>query len=168
MPENLLLYSTNTWLAYIIAQTYYDNVHYAWCSPYFDCSSIPLSDQTIPASSTPGEIFRGLYQDVITRDGHSEKIKRNRAGIRRGAIVMFENKLISERQKFEIFAVVKKATYLDFRPIIYVIPYSLVAHLIVEVPVMERAHPLSQERRIERLPRNCFDIIDILGGIKYL
>ncbi len=36
MGEKLILYSTNTWIAYKIAQKYYKDEHYIWCTPIFD------------------------------------------------------------------------------------------------------------------------------------
>jgi hypothetical protein len=30
-PKPLVLYSTNTWLAYAISERYYRGLHYAWC-----------------------------------------------------------------------------------------------------------------------------------------
>lgn len=81
---------------------------------------------------------------------------------------MFESGVISARQKLEIFAAVNKATFFDFRPLIYVVPYPLVAGQVEDVPTKEKAHPLSKEYRIERLQRECFDIIDVLGAVKYL
>lgn len=39
--------------------------------------------------------------------------------------------------------------------------YGRVPGLVKEVPVEERAHPLSQEYIIESLPRRLFDIIKL-------
>lgn len=49
----------------------------------------------------------------------------------------------------------------QFKPLIYVIPYTAVAAIAVEVPVSNRAHPLSVEYVIERLPGGLFDIIEL-------
>jgi hypothetical protein len=49
----------------------------------------------------------------------------------------------------------------QFKPLIYVIPYTAVAAIAVEVPVSNRAHPLSVEYVIERLPGGWFDIIEL-------
>lgn len=159
--EPLLLYSTNTWLAYLISQTYYREEHFVWCSPYFNSFTVPASDHTVPPSSTPGKIYSLLYDEVLYGDLHSDKIKHNKAGILRGANYKRAAGVITEEQKLEIYAVVKKAQVSDFRPIIFVIPFPLIAHMVIKVPVHERAHPLSKECRIERLPRACFDVINI-------
>ena len=168
MSEPLILYSTNTWLAYIISQVYYGGEHYVWCSPYFNSFSIPSSEQTIPPSSTPGHLYSLLSDEVFSGERHSDKIKQNKAGLRRGANAKEQAGVITNKQRLEIFAVVSRAQIIDFRPILYVIPYPLVSDLIVEVPVAERSHPLSMECRIERLPRSCFDVIDLRGGKKGL
>jgi hypothetical protein len=162
--EPLLLYSTNTWLAYTISQIYYREEHFVWCSPYFSSLSLPACDQTSRPSSTPGKIYTLLYEEVLSGERHSDKIRHNKAGIRRGANYKKQAGIITEDQKLDIYAAVKKAQVVDYRPIIYVIPFSLVANMAVEVPVRERAHPLSREYRIERLPRRCFDVISIHGS----
>jgi hypothetical protein len=53
--------------------------------------------------------------------------------------------MITEEQEKEIAAIVDGAETSDFRPLIYVIPYHLVAAEIKSVAVPERAHPLSTE-----------------------
>jgi hypothetical protein len=67
---------------------------------------------------------------------------------------------IEEDKMKEIEAIVESAETADFRPILYVIPYRLVSKLVKPVPISERAHPLSEEYKIERLPRRSFDMID--------
>ena len=164
MREPLILYSTNTWLAYAVSQRYYGEEHYVWCSPYFNSFSVPPSEQTVPPSSLPGSIYAQLHDEVSARERHSDKIKRNKAGIRRGANYKEQTGVITGGQKLEIYAVVAKAEAADFRPLIYVIPFARVAESVTEVPVVERAHPLSRECRISRLHRRDFDVIDVYGG----
>ena len=83
--EPLLLYSTNTWLAYMIAQRFYKQVHYVWCTPHFDSLSVASHDATVPPTSTPREIYRNLFNEVKSGDRHSLKINENKTGICRGA-----------------------------------------------------------------------------------
>jgi hypothetical protein len=45
--------------------------------------------------------------------------------------------------------------------LLYIIPAGPVAGLVREVPVVERAHPLSVEYIIEALPKKYFDAIEI-------
>lgn len=60
----------------------------------------------------------------------------------------------------EIAAIVDCSETADFRPLLYVIPYRAVSKQVKQVPVAERAHPLSEEYMIECLPRRYFDMID--------
>lgn len=164
MTNPLLLYSTNTWLAYMIAQRFYRGEHYAWCNPLFNSKTSPPTDYSIPPTSSPCEIYSSLLADVQKGDRNSPKIKQNKLGILKGAVYKKRAGVISSRQKNEITAVVERAETQDFRPLIFVIPYSLVVDLLRKVPVRNRAHPLSDEYIIDRLPREGFDIIDFSRG----
>src|SRR5258706_560287 len=84
MPDPLILYSTSTWLAYVIGERFYRGEHYVWCTPDFDARALASIDQTTPASSSPAEIYRDLYEDVRRGDRHSSKVKDNKMGILRG------------------------------------------------------------------------------------
>ncbi len=163
MAPPLVLYSTNSWLAYMVAQTYFNREHYVWCTPYFGTYAMPTLDAAIPPSSSPAEIYRGLRQDVARRERHSDKIKANRAGILRGAGEKLTQNVISTAQAEEISAIVEGAEVADFAPLIYVIPYHLVSDRLVPVPISQRAHPLSMEFIIARLPRDHFDVLKIEG-----
>jgi hypothetical protein len=69
--------------------------------------------------------------------------------------------MITDAQEKEIEAIVHAAETADFRPLIYVIPYHLVAAEIKTVAVPDRAHPLSAEYLLERLQRQKFDVIEV-------
>ena len=154
------MYSANSWLAYKIAQLYYGGEHYVWCTPCFSSNSVPASDYTVPPSSSPSEIYNELLEDTIRGDRHSLKITVNKAGILRGAHCKEKQQVITKSEKAEIFAAVDRAETADFRPLIYVIPFTKVAKSLELVPVTERAHPLSIEYLIKRLPRKYFDVIE--------
>lgn len=156
----LVLYSTNTWLAYSIAQRYYKESHYVWCAPVFDATTFPRFATAIPPTSSPSEIYRNLSQEVNRGDRHSDKIKQNKIGIIRGASIRKTNGQITDEIEKDIVAIVNSAETRDFRPLLYVIPFRSVSKIVKEVPVAKRAHPLSQEYIIERLPRRYFDVIE--------
>lgn len=160
MSEPLILYSTNTWLAYRIAQAYYTEKHYVWCAPYFSSGAVPAHDSTIPPSSSPGEIYSSLHADISRGDQHSTKIEMNKAGILRGANAKAKSGVISRKQRLEIYAIVSRAETRDFRPLVYVIPFHHVKSIIEEVPIGEKAHPLSLEYRVHELHRKHFDIVE--------
>lgn len=75
MPNPLLLYSTNTLLAYHISQTYYGELHYVWCSALFGAANIPSPYYPNPPSSSPQGIYETLLKAVESGDRHSEKIR---------------------------------------------------------------------------------------------
>lgn len=160
VANHLLLYSTNTWLAYKISKEYYGNVHYAWCSPYFSARSVPAYDYTNPPSSSPGEIYDMLFADAKRGDLHSARVEANRVGLLHGANRKAAAGVITGRQKKEIYSIVKQAETLNFRPLLYIIPSTLVLDVAKEVPVNKRAHPFSVEFIIENLPRDYFDVIE--------
>ena len=133
-----------------------------WCSPYFSSSSVPAYEYTLPPSSSPCEIYNSLCKDIKSGDKHSAKVGLNKAGILRGANYKEQTGVINKRQKREIYAIVNCAELDDFRPLIFVIPMQSISQMIKEVAIGEKAHPLSVEFRIERLPRQFFDVIEFL------
>jgi hypothetical protein len=160
MLNPLLLYSTNTLLAYHINQTYYGELHYVWCSAFYGAANIPAPYHPNPPSASPQEIYDILMKDVENGDRHSQKIRLNKAGLRRGATFKFGEGDISDTQRLEILDKVRLAGLADFKPLLYVIPYAHVSTMLSTVPVRHRANPLSEEYIIARLPRDSFDIIN--------
>lgn len=159
MPEPIVLYSANTLLAYRINQRYYRETHFVWCNPYF-CAPGSALDDSMPPSSTPAEICRGFFNDVQHQDQHSAKIPSSRDGLRRGALSRQKAGMITEQQRLEVEAIIAAAPLADFRPLLYVIPFSLVMELVNEVPPAQRAHPFSREYIVENLPRARFDVVE--------
>lgn len=160
MPTPLLLYSTNTLLAYHINQTYYGELHYVWCSAFFGAANIPSPYRPNPPASSPQVIYETLLKAVENSDRHCEKIRLNKAGLRHGASLKQGQGDITKTQRLEILDQVRLAQVPDFKPLLYVIPYTLVSGMLTTVPVKHRANPLSEEYIIARLPRISFDIIN--------
>lgn len=164
-PNNhIILYSANSRLAYLIGEIYYGKRHYVWCTPYFDPSSVAAINYTVPPSSSPVGIYRSLCEDVKLGDRHSAKIAANKTGILRGVELRKNAGEITPKQASEIASIVDASEPNDFKPLIFVIPYDLVKDRLKDVPVDQRAHPLSVEYIIEQLPRECVDVIDIAGS----
>lgn len=159
--KHKLLYSVNTWLAYNITTRYYGGVHYVWCSPVFSARNYPGFHATPPPTSCPSDIYHSLAEEVRRRDGHSAKISDNRSGLIEGAQKKHSAGIITTIELREIEEIAAAADYADFRPLLYVIPFGGVSHLLKEVPVSKRAHPLSQEYIIEELPTELFDAIEL-------
>jgi hypothetical protein len=160
MANPLILYSVNTWLAYVVAERFYVQQHYVWCSPYYHAASVPEVDITTPPTSTPCDIYHNLEVEIRLGDRHSAKVADNRVGILRGATYKRTAGVISEAQEKDIAAIVERAETRDFRPLLYLIPYREVRGKLREAPVDKRAHPLSTEFIIEDLPRSSFDVIE--------
>lgn len=161
LPNSVILYSTNTWISYKIAQKYYGDVHYVWCTPEFDPRQNGR-DSAVPPTSSPFEMYQSLFEEVYRGERHSSKIGANRTGILRGAQAKHSAGVIGDSQVSEIAAVINAARVSDFRPLLYVIPAVQVASLIREPPPEDKAHPLSAEYIIPELPRNHFDVIEFL------
>jgi hypothetical protein len=161
VPAPIVLYSTNTKLAYHLSQRYYGGVHFVWCSPFWGKGALPGFEATTPPSSSPLEIYRQFYEETTRGEGHSDKIERNRGGLRRGAQYRLDSKLITEAVFRDIDSILTRVEVAAFRPLLYVIPYCLVRDLIAPVPIEKRAHPLSDEYIIENLPRDTFDVIEL-------
>lgn len=159
MSAPLILYSANTLLAYRINQIYYRERHFVWCNPYFSASA-PSIDVQMPPSSTPSDICCSLCGDVSQDDVHSLKIQSNRDGIRKGASSKRNAEQITEQELREIDQIVSAAKLADFRPLLYVIPFHLVAEQAKPVPPTDRAHPFSQEYIIKDLLRSSFDVLE--------
>lgn len=160
MPEPIVLYSTITKLALNIARIYYGDIHYVWCAPVFDASQTSGVEFILPPTSSPFEIYQELKRHVLRGDGHSDKIKENRAGILRGATEKLKAGKITAQQQQDIATTVEIAQSTLYEPLILVIPYTVaVRRLVTPVPVGRRANPLSAELIIPELPRRLFDVI---------
>jgi hypothetical protein len=158
--SELLLYSTNTWLAFNISQQFFKGKHYIWCTPYFDSTTDPFI-YTVAPTSSPKDICLNLLKEVKQGDRHSSKIIDNKSGILRGASIKRNLNVISEEEEKEIIAIVDNAETRDFSPLVYIIPHQKVKRLVEKVPPEKKAHPLSNEFIIQDLPRTYFDIIDL-------
>jgi hypothetical protein len=115
----------------------------------------------MPPSAIPGEIYDRLHEDVNRGDRHSSWIVRNRARLIKGAECKEREGVISATQREEITNVVTDAEVRDFRPLLYVMPFGRVRRWTKEVPMNERAHPMSVEFIIESLPRQAFDVLEL-------
>jgi hypothetical protein len=160
MRDPLLLYSTNTWLAYAIAERYYGGVHFAWCSPVYDGAKAD-AHVNIPPSSSPADIYRLLLDEVQRGEQHSSVLAGKLEGLRRGAEARLKEGVIGDAEFDQIRRTVETSPLNDFRPVLYLIPYDRVRGTVVEAPVEERAHPSSVEYKVNPLPRDCFDMLEL-------
>jgi hypothetical protein len=163
----LILYSINSYFSYKINEKYYKNIHYVWCSPFFDSESLDSLHNSNPHSSNPRDIFNAYIKDVYSNDKHYKrtKIEENIIGIRNGAEDKLKNFVINEEQYEQIIGAIKivqeEKDYNKFRPLIYIIPYDKVQKQITTSKISETADIFSSEIKITNLHKNLFDIIDI-------
>ena len=162
MKRNLLFYSTNTKIAFFIAEQFYNSEHYVWCAPVYNPEKLEAYDfrKKIPVSSSPYKIYKNLLDDVNSNDKHSSKIEQNRVGLKKGAAIMFEKGIIDENDFARIVAIVDSAEINEFSPLLYLIPGNNVANKIKSVNVEDAANPLSIEYQIYDLKRDEFEIIE--------
>ena len=160
MAESLLLYSTNSWMTFALNEQHYGGQHWVWCSPFFRPKA-GVFPNAMPPSAIPGEIYDGYYKDIKGDDGHSIYIPKNKAGLIKGVKAKRDQGIITVERAAELIAAIKAAKPRDFRPLLYVIPFSAVQDIAEEVPLRERAHPLSVEYRIKTLSNKLFDAIEL-------
>lgn len=142
-----LLYSMGTRLAYTIAENYYYNKHFVWCTSRFH------SDEQAPTSD-PLTIGKTYLSHATRGDRHSQVIKNNIAGILRGASEKHKEGVIDDSIYVRIQQIVNCADYEAFAPVLYIINTDLVKDRCIEVPPEERASNSSIE----------YNIIDLSGG----
>ena len=99
MVDPLILYSTNTWLAYKISELYYRGLHYVWCAPVFDSESDFSGEVMLSTTSNPVTVYRNLRDETRTGDRHSTKVQENKVGILHGATRKRADGLITESQE---------------------------------------------------------------------
>lgn len=159
--QNPILYSVGTYLAYKIAQRYYKNVHYVWCTTEFNASKQP-------PTSNPSKICKRYLEQITTGDRHMKEIENNIIGILRGAKAKFDSGIINKKEYNEIRSIVSAAEYESFFPMLYVIESEKVKNKCVEVSIADRASDDAVEYKVENLTENEFEAIffkDILDRI---
>lgn len=137
----ILLYSTNPYIKFLVQKEYAGDVHYVWCSEYFDGAKAPPGTlgAHIGATSDPYQIYLDLRTGMRSTDGHHTKIKQQRAGIVSRARKWLTDGKISATQHAELTGLAKKAPPDFFRPLIYVIPFEPVKARVQLVDVKKRA-----------------------------
>lgn len=157
-----LLYSTNVLLKLLIQERFRGDVHYIWCSENFDSGALSkysFSSNVAP-SSNPADIYRELKIAVQKGDQHSHKINEQKLSLKTLAINWEANSEITTDEKDEIIYMVDKASFDQWRPLIYVTPHALVQPRLQIVPPAKRAS-LGVEYIIPDLKRNEFGIIEL-------
>ena len=71
--------------------------------------------------------------------------------------------MIDGRTRDLVVSIVQRAALRDFAPLLLVIPYEGVKGLVRQADVADLAGATSQEFVIEKLPRHCFDVLELRG-----
>lgn len=157
-----LLYSTNVFLKQFLQERYRNDLHYVWCSEYFDSRKLGsyASGALVPPSSNPADIYRELKRDVEGRDLHSSKITAQKASFISLAITWEQNGEISSDERDEITYIVNTAGFEMWRPLLYVIPRAPVESRLQLVPISQRAG-FGSEHILADLERSEFDMVEL-------
>lgn len=156
-----LLYSTNSFLKLVIGERFRGDIHYVWCSEFFDGSKLAsyTSGSLTAPSSDPCAIYRQLKDDVARCDRHSAKIEATKTSLQALAVRWEADGSITSDQAKEIAYMVNNASFNDWRPLIYVIPRHMVEGRI-QLVAPERRASLGVEYIVPDLRRSEFDIIE--------
>lgn len=162
MPENLLYFSTNTKISFILNEKFYNQRHFVWCAPVFDPRKENSYDTAslLGPTSSPCEIYETLKSEVSRSDRHSVKIDQNKIGLKKGAASKLEEEVITEQEFARITYYIDNATNLDFTPLLYIIPRDKVKDRIIEVHPKDTATLFGMEYQIKDLHRSEFSIIE--------
>jgi hypothetical protein len=102
-----------------------------------------------------------LAKEVQGGDRHSAKIKSLKIGLINGAAIRLAAGEIDAAVHALIVEVIEESETVDFAPLLYVIDFRAVQNRLRPVKPSDRAHPLSDEYKLERLKSDEFDILDI-------
>ena len=136
-----VLYSTNAWVKFHIQCAYRKQRHFVWCSEAFDSSKLGayVTSARVPSSSDPATIYKELHAAVTTEDEHCAWITKQRNSLAKLAKRWNDAGEITDGEKTEILYLLKKATFKQWRPLIYVIPRAAVEAKLELVPRHKRA-----------------------------
>jgi hypothetical protein len=157
-----LLYSTNVALKFLIQERFRKNLHFAWCSEYFDAKHYPpysIKSHVAP-SANPYDIYRELKDAVARNDRHCSKINEQKVTFKNLALEWEAGGEISHAEKEEIIFWTDNAGFNEWRPLIYVIPRSLV-ELRLELVAPDTRASFGSEYVIRDLRKDEFNIIEI-------
>lgn len=164
MATGPVLYSTNVFLKFHIAEQFLGNIHYVWCSEAFDSTKQGhySGSALVAATSDPCAIYRDLQSATLRPGGdrHCSKIIEQRASFSKLAVQWRDAGRITSDIAEEIIYMANTAEPLLWRPLVYVIPRALVERRMKRVAPDRRAS-IGVEHIIEDLDRSEFDIIEM-------
>ena len=160
MPNPVVLYSTNTFLAFSINTHYYGGMHYVWCSAHFGDCVVPQFALLNPSTASPRDVYEGFRKAAARNDRRSPWIAQTKVGLQRGIAARLGQNVITLAQSVDLYGAMQNATPLDFRPLLYVIPYGRVRRIVERITMDQATNPNVIEYRIAELREGVFDIVD--------
>ena len=133
-----------------------------WCSPTFEAENLnkyQLGSGT-PPTSNPASIYRDLQRAVAKSDEHNAKILSQKNSLMARAVEWCAAGHITEAKRDDLLTVVSMAQFPQWRPLLYVIPYSLVAGRVQEVPRTSKPS-MEPEYIVPDLKRHEFEIVEL-------
>jgi hypothetical protein len=160
---NLLLYSANPWIKYVIQDNYRGGRHYVWCSDHADSRILNKYSlgANVPSSSNPIEIYQGLKAAVSSRDRHNSKIVEVKATYQALLLPQWiADGTLGEFERDEILYLLENAEIDYWRPVLYLIPRSSVEKRLEPVPASKRAG-IGMEYIISDLHSDEFEFVEV-------
>lgn len=157
MPD-LLFYSTNSLMAYLINEYYYRGNHYLYCTPYFERHPDPNFPPLAPTSN-PKILYERLMEESKTSDKNAHHINANKHGLKIGVEERLKAGIITTAVKNEIVEFIDGAPNVQFKPKLYLIPAEGVRSLLKPVPYHVRATSVIDEYCLD-ITKEKFDVID--------
>ena len=139
------LYSAGIELSYQVDMQFYGGIHYCWCSS-------KLNDFQQTPTSNPTQICKTYLGICTTGERHNTVCDEKISAILNGARLRHKAGIITDKQLYDINARIAGARYLDFIPVLYIIPITnTVRHRLKEVASEKKASPSSKEYLITDL-----------------
>lgn len=156
------LYSTNPFMKAYINEEFRGDIHYVWCSVYFDPESFARhsAGSLLPTSSNPAAIYRDPKNATDSEDKGCLKILSQKKSFIDLAIKWEEAGEITTKQKEEIVYLIGLWNFKMWRPVLYIIPKHLISSERLEVVPIEERAGVGKEFRIKDLKRSEFDLIE--------
>lgn len=161
-PDGLLLYSTNTYLKWLICERYRKE-HFVWCSAAFDgnAAGFRAVNITTAHTSNPKDLYTKYRKSVKNADRHDPTIPGFAASLKG---IATSNWLapgkITQAEHQEIIFEIDNAAITDWRPLLFVIPLQGVQQRCKLVPAQKRAGR-GYEWIIEDLRAEEFDVLEL-------
>jgi len=158
-----VFYSTNPWFATEIASRYRGGLHFSWICECFDSSRAASGSAAalIAPSSNPKRIYETLYEDCKNEDRHSALIAGYKKTFRRLAKIWAGDRSISGEHYEEIVATVNSPSWRIWRPVLYVIPRSLIEPSRIQSVRFPNRAAYGPELQIADLRADEFDVIEL-------